>query len=338
MARTTRRPNPTSTRTLLPLTRSCPACGERLSLDYYNRRTVTTLDQVVRLRLGIRRCPQSTCTRYHKPLRPEAEGHMALPHHEFGLDVLAHIGNLRYRQQRTGAEIHHDLVTRGMVLAQRSVTNLLDRYDELLAVSASDPARLHPLLRDEGRVILAIDGLQPDVGHEVLWVVRDCLSGEILWAQALLSSATDDLAQLLRHATTRLPVPVVAVVSDGQPTIRGAVAQVLPGVAHQLCQFHFLREAGTPIYEMDRHAKKELKKTVRAVRVVERQVEARTGLRAEAVMGYCQAVRSALTDDGRPPLDDKGLLLHTRLDQIATSIERVTQKGGHRANWSACVV
>jgi hypothetical protein len=26
----------------------------------------------------------------------------------------------------------------------------------------------------EGRVLLAIDGMQPDVGHEVLWVLRDC--------------------------------------------------------------------------------------------------------------------------------------------------------------------
>jgi hypothetical protein len=42
-------------------------------------------------------------------------------------------------------------------------------------------------------VILAIDGLQPDMGHEVLWVIRDCLSGEILLAQTLLSATTDDL-------------------------------------------------------------------------------------------------------------------------------------------------
>jgi len=31
-------------------------------------------------------------------------------------------------------------------------------------------------------VILAIDGMQPEIGHEVLWVIRDCLSGEILLA------------------------------------------------------------------------------------------------------------------------------------------------------------
>jgi hypothetical protein len=36
-------------------------------------------------------------------------------------------------------------------------------------------------------VILALDGLQPDVGHEVLWVIREYLSGEVLLARSLLS-------------------------------------------------------------------------------------------------------------------------------------------------------
>ncbi len=39
--------------------------------------------------------------------------------------------------------------------------------------------------------------MQPEVGHEVLWVIRDCLSGEILLAKTLLSSRNEDLAALL---------------------------------------------------------------------------------------------------------------------------------------------
>src|SRR2546430_6175624 len=58
--------------------------------------------------------------------------------------------------------------------------------------------------------------------------------------------------------------------SDGQESIRNAVAQALPGVPHQLCHFHYLREAAKPVAEADRHAKKELKKRVRGVRPIER--------------------------------------------------------------------
>jgi hypothetical protein len=105
-------------------------------------------------------------------------------------------------------------------------------------------------------------------------------------------------------------------------------------VPHQLCQFHYLREAARPIYEADRHAKKELKKKVRGVRQIERQVEDRSDPEAEVVRGYCAAVRGALTDDGRPPLDSAGLQLRDRLAAVAASLDRVGagQKGGGRGD------
>ena len=186
-----------------------------------------------------------------------------MPRHEFGLDVIALIGRLRYAEHRSVPEIRVHLVGRGVYVSERAVTNLLDRYDELLAVSLADDRRLRKLLEKQGRVLLAIDGLQPDVGHEVLWVIRDCLSGEILLAKSLLSARQQDLGELLAAVKAASPVAVTGIVSDGQHSIRKAVAAVFPEVPYQLCHFHYLREAGRPIYEADRHAKKELKKKVR---------------------------------------------------------------------------
>jgi hypothetical protein len=175
---------------------------------------------------------------------------------------------------------------------------------------------------------LALDGLQPDVGHEVLWVVRECLSGEILLARSLLSATEESLVGLLREIEGELEVPVLGVVSDGQHPIRRAVGRVFPKVPHQLCQFHYLREATKEVYEADRHAKKELKKRVGGVRPIERELEGRNDPEAEAVRGYCQAVRSAITDDGRPPLSASGIKLHDRIKAIHSSIERVDTKRG----------
>ena len=53
--------------------------------------------------------------------------------------------------------------------------------------------------------------LQPNVGHEVLWVVRDCVSRECLGARSPLSSQTSDLARLLRQSKAPLKVPVTGV-------------------------------------------------------------------------------------------------------------------------------
>ncbi|GAB4116140.1 MAG: hypothetical protein Fur005_39530 [Roseiflexaceae bacterium] len=167
------------------------------------------MDGVVELRLRIQQCRTSTCTRYRKPYRPEAEGRYSLPQHEFGLDVIAEVGRLRYHEHASVPEIHQRLQARHLPISERSVTNRLDRYDELVALQVSDPARLKAATNAIGKVVLALDGLQPTVGNEVLWVIRDCLSGMILLARSLLSSTAADLAPLLTTVKAMLEVPIV---------------------------------------------------------------------------------------------------------------------------------
>jgi hypothetical protein len=112
---------------------------------------------------------------------------LPLAQHEFGLDVIALTGVLRHRYYRNVPELHQALREQGVMIAEQSATNPRDRYDELLATSLIDSDRLRRRLAPQGRVILALDGLQPDVGHEVLWVIREYLSGEVLLARSLLS-------------------------------------------------------------------------------------------------------------------------------------------------------
>jgi hypothetical protein len=333
MPRRSARPRPDRTIELTTCLRDCPACGHKLRAANKPSRAVATLEGLVRLRLQVRSCRNPECPRLKVCLRPEAEGRFALPQHEFGLDVIAAIGRLRHAERRSVPEIHAELVRRGVPICARSVGNLLDRYDELLALSCADATRLRALVAPQGRAILAIDGLQPDVGHEVLWVVREVLTGEVLLARSLLSSTQDDLAAVLVEVKAALgDVPIAGVVSDGQTSIRKAVAKALPGVPHQLCHFHYLREAALPVYEADRHAKVRLKKEVRGVRPIERAVEGRDDAQAEAVRGYCAAVRTALTDDGRPPLEASGLKLQGRLEKVAASLDRAAEKGGSRGS------
>lgn len=318
---------------LTPEREVCDGCGQRLWIAYHLHRRVVRLDGLWQLTLRVRRCRNRGCLQYHRPYVPEEAGAWALPQAEFGLDIMALVGHLRYREQRSVPQIHHVLRERGVDIAERSVTVLLHRYEELVALRLSETSRLRERLAGQGGVILALDGLQPDVGHEVLWVLREVRTGDILLARSLLSATEGDLAPLLEEvrdalAGTQEPrpteaIPIRGVISDGQHSIRKAVARVLPGVPHQLCQFHYLREAARPIFEADRHAKKELKKRVRGVRPIERELEGRGDAEAQALRGYCLAIRSALTDDGQPPLAAAGLKLKGRLEDVATSLERV---------------
>jgi hypothetical protein len=153
------------------------------------------------------------------------------------------VGALRHAHHRSVPEIHRELLGRGLTVSERTVTNLLDRYEELVALRLWDRPGLQERLKEQGRAVLSIDGLQPDVGHEVLWVVRECLSGEVLLARSLLGGTQGEIAPLLREVADALEVPIKGVVSDGQHAIRKAVGSALPTVPHQLCQFHYLREA-----------------------------------------------------------------------------------------------
>ena len=237
MARRTPRPEAKLTATLTPLRATCEACGNRLWVAYHRRRQVMTLEGLWQLRVVICQCPTPTCSLYHVRYHPEEEGRWALPHGEFGLDVIALIGLWRFREQRSVPEMHQRSLARGLVISQREVTHLMQRYEELVALRITDHQRIKARLQKQGHVILALDGVPPDVGHEVLWVVRDCLSEEILLARPLLSSTQGDLTALLSEVKaqlTQLEVPVKGVISDGDETIRSAVAFVFPAVPHQL--------------------------------------------------------------------------------------------------------
>jgi hypothetical protein len=332
MDRRTPGPQPTRELELTTSTRRCPGCDGPLRAASKSRRTAVTPDGVVRPAVQVRRCRAPGRPRVGAPPRPEHEGRVALPGSEFGPDVIATVGRPRHAEHRSVPEIHAGLARRGVPICARSVGNLLDRCDEPLALSRSDAERLRRITAGAGRVTLAIDGLQPDVGHEVLWALRDVLGGEVLLARSPPPSCQDDPAELIGAVEAALPVPIAGVVSDGRTSIRDAVKEALDGVPRPPCHSRYHREAATPIYEADRHAKVRLKKRVRGIRPIEREVGGRTDAEADATRGYCAAARSAVTDDGRPPLGAAGPELQGRLAEVAASPDRVgAQRGSRRS-------
>ena len=159
MARRTARPAAPQQYILEPYQRHCPGCGATARVAYHDRRTVATRDGLYRLVLVVRRCGNPACPWYRRPYRPEEEGAWALPHGEFGLDIIALAGRLRFAEHRSVPEIHQALLVRGVPLAERTVTDLAQRYEELVALRLADQTRLRERLAEQERVVLAIDGL-----------------------------------------------------------------------------------------------------------------------------------------------------------------------------------
>lgn len=173
MSRDAARGEPTVEYEVTPCVLNCPACGHPMPMAYTKRRKVMTRQGLVGLYLHIRRCEHAGCERFRHTYHPEAEGQLVLPKQEFGLDVVTRVGELRYREHRSCPEIHELLQKEGASLSLRSVQNVVLQYDLLLSLALETLPERAAGLNLQGRAILAIDGLQPDVGHEVLWVVRD---------------------------------------------------------------------------------------------------------------------------------------------------------------------
>src|SRR5258708_16626708 len=167
-----------------------------MRVAYTYRGTVVRLDGLWRLVVRVRRCGHPAWGGYQRAYGPEEAGAWALPQSEFGLDIIAQIGHWRACEQRSVPQMHQALRERGVDIAERSVTELLYRYEELVALRLSEPRRLRERLAGQGGGILALDGLQPDVGHEGLWVLRDCVSGAGLLARSLLGATEQGLGPL----------------------------------------------------------------------------------------------------------------------------------------------
>lgn len=62
--------------------------------------------------------------------------------------MIALVGALRHAHHRSVPEIHRELRGRGVTVSERTVTNLLDRYEELVTLSLTDQAALRESLKE----------------------------------------------------------------------------------------------------------------------------------------------------------------------------------------------
>ncbi len=242
-------------------------------------------------------------------------------------------------------------------LSDDAIEHYIHRYQQMLAARQQDPSQLAAAYTDVDAVILAIDGLQPEKGHETLYVVRELERKRVWFAEALLSSAAAEVQQLLAQARSwadRLGKPVRLWISDKQEAFVRGIAAEFPGVPHRYCANHFLRDVAKPVLDADSRAKGQMRRKVRGLRTIEREVfaEQRGAERAalaeaqseavrsnaapadettqEVELDYCAAVRGILNDDQGGPLHPPGLRMAEALADVHGSLQRnlEAKKGG----------
>lgn len=306
-------------------------------------------------------CVDPDCAGHHRTVSPEAEAAIALPRSILGWDLFCWIGHRRFARHWSVPQIRAELLdSRQIKLSDDAIEDALRNYQRMLAARQEDPSVLAEEYARVNALRLSIDGLQPEKGHETLYVVRELTLNRVWFAEALVSSAASEVHRLIAQARVwaeRLGKPVSAWVSDKQDAFLTGIAAEFPGVPHHFCENHFLRDVAKSVLEQDRHAKVRLRSKVRGLRAIERAVleerlppadaagvaptgsdehsaalpEAVTEAGA-VVLDYCTAVKGILNDDQGGPLHPPGLRMAAALREVRQSLERNLQrkKGGAR--------
>ena len=134
----------------------------------------------------------------------------------------------------------------------------------MLAARQQDPEALAAAIRSRSpRSSSTIDGLQPEKGHETLYVVRELTQKRVWFAEPLLSATADEVRRLIAKAkewAESLGMTVGLWMSDKQDAFVTGIAAEFPDVPHRYCDNHFLRDVAKPVLEADSHAKVQMRK------------------------------------------------------------------------------
>lgn len=190
---------------------------------YHQQRWLVGLDQPVQVVSHFLECGNTACTRQAGVYRPLQEDALALRGYPFGLDVVARIGERRYRDNWSVSKIRAQLQTDShLSISLKEVALLCEVCLALVTPVARQEQGLVEPLRTVGSIVLAIDGVQPEKSHATLDILRAVCSGRVFVAKTLLASATPEIAQLIDDVLD-WGFPIVGVISDKQESICFAV-------------------------------------------------------------------------------------------------------------------
>lgn len=325
-----------STMTLSVLDRACLYCDQFTYVQDYKQRRLYTLERPLRVVSQMTICNDTGCAGHHDLMTAEEETLLSPPHWILAWDVFAHLGQARFGRHQSVPEIREELCEcYNIDLSEDCIEDYIGRYQAMVAARQRDLSLLKAEYRSVRGIVLSIDGLEPEKGHETLYTVRDLTRKRVWFAEALLSSSHDELKKLFLRAKAMAGDVGVAIrgwVSDKQDGFVTGVSEIFPELPHRYCQNHFLRGLAKPVMEVDSHAKVQMRRKVRGLRAIEKDILKRAdqttkantdaASRDKSVLGYCAAVRGILNKNQGGPLDPPGLRMAEGLKEVRASIER----------------
>ena len=227
------------------------SCGRMMHICDHRYRHFHTLEGPVELVCKLNHCPDPICPGHARTKSPELEVTIAPPNWAIGWDVFCWIGHRRFSRHWAIPQIRAELLDAYRIpLSDDAIGQYIHRYQVMLAARQQDPEALRRQYESVDEIILSIDGLQPEKGHETLYVVRELTRKRVWFAEALISATAAEVRRLIAQAkgwAEALGKPVALWLSDRQDAFVTGIAAEFPDVPHRYCQNHFLRDVAKPV-------------------------------------------------------------------------------------------
>src|SRR3954470_11797567 len=217
------------------LDRDCPVCGRRMHICDHRSRRLHTLEGPVQLVCKLNHCPDPDCPGHAKTKSPEVEATIAPPQWAIGWDGFWWSGQRRFARHWAIPQIQTELLDAyGIRLSDTAITRFTHRYQAMVAARQQDPEHLRRLYQGVAGIILTIDAIQPEKGHEALDVVRELTQKRVWFAEPLISATDDEVRRLIATAkewAQSLGKAMKLWTSDKQEAFVKGIAAEFPGRA-----------------------------------------------------------------------------------------------------------
>src|SRR5271157_2224411 len=239
----------------------CPECGCKLEHAYNDGgRKVVTIKGPVWIVTNSYRCKNVHC-KLHDAFSIVQDS--VLKRKKHGVDVWAKVIQHHFKH-------HIDYKTISEIMWDDWEVDISP--GTIQGICESIKAETKSLMKMHGRIVLRLDGAQPEKGRPAFWTFLDNASGKVLHGKMLEKANWEILVEIFKKIEEEYEVMIVGGVSDKQTNIVKAFQQFKPGIPHAYCQYHFLDHVAEPIAAKDSHLLTLLRSEVRDFSLVESHV------------------------------------------------------------------
>ncbi|MEX2756981.1 MAG: hypothetical protein Q6365_016495 [Candidatus Sigynarchaeota archaeon] len=248
---------------------SCPECGSKLEhLFNDGGRKVVTIKGTFWVVTNFYRCWNIHC-KLNKAFSIVQDS--VLKRKKHGVDVWAKVIQHRFKHRidyKTISDIMWD--DWEVDISPGTIQAICESFE--VAARPKVEAGTKAVVQKQGRIVLRLDGAQPEKGRPSFWTFLDNVSGKVLHGQMLEKANWEVLVDIFKKIEKDYGIKITGGISDKQANIVKAFQEFRPGIPHGYCQYHFLDHVAEPIAAKDSHLLTRLRSAVRDFSLVEGHV------------------------------------------------------------------